>query len=83
MEAVMAILRSMEGSFDYTTFRVALQNQTMNDDQNTKLNHRLALLDSCLNEGTPESSVLTHFRGGHLTIIEYVPHAVTIAKVPY
>jgi hypothetical protein len=34
------------------------------------LNLRLSLLDSCLEGGTAENSINTHFRKGQLTIIE-------------
>jgi hypothetical protein len=81
MEPIMTILRSMEGRFDYTAFRAALEEQKFSGTQRAMLESRLALLDSCLNGGTPETSVVQYFRGGDLTIIEYVPHAVAVAKL--
>ena len=71
MEAIMSILRSMEGAFDYAEFREALKAQKFNPGQKAMLNLRLSLLDSCLEGGTKENRVSTHFRKGHLTIIEY------------
>ena len=70
MEAIMSILRSMESKFDYVQFREQLKAQKFNPGQKAMLNLRLSLLDGCLNEGTLENRVSTHFRMGQLTIIE-------------
>jgi hypothetical protein len=72
MEAIMSILRSMEGQFNYSSFRRQLQLQKFNPGQKAMLNLRLSLLDSCLEKGTPTNSVVNHFKEGQLTIIEYV-----------
>lgn len=69
MEAIMNILRSME-TFDYRMFRAELQAQRFNPGQKAMLNLRLSLLDSCLNGGTHQNSVVSHFGQGRLTIIE-------------
>jgi hypothetical protein len=66
----MNILRQMSDHFDYNYFRREIQAQKFNSSQNAMLKLRLSLLDSCLNEGTPENSILTHFKQGQLTIIE-------------
>lgn len=66
----MSILRSMESKFDYVRFRQQLKAQKFNPSQKAMLNLRLSLLDGCLNEGTLENRVSTHFRKGQLTIIE-------------
>ena len=71
MEAIMSILRSMEGTFEYADFRKELEAQKFNPSQKAMLNLRLSLLDSCLEGGTKWNRVSTHFRKGHLTIIEY------------
>ena len=70
MEAIMSILRSMEGSFDYVRFRDQLKEQKFNPGQKAMLNLRLSLLDSCLQGGTLGNRASTHFRKGQLTIIE-------------
>lgn len=70
MEAIMAILRSMDGTFDYTDFRRQLQAQKFNPGQKAMLNLRLSLLDSCLAGGNASNRVAAHFRKGQLTIIE-------------
>ena len=70
MEAIMSILRSMESNFDYTQFRDELKKQKFNPGQKAMLNLRLSLLDSCLEGGTLENRVPTHFKKGQLTIIE-------------
>lgn len=67
----MSILRSMEGNFNYTEFRKALKEQQFNPGQKAMLNLRLSLLDSCLEGGNTQNRASTHFRKGHLTIIEY------------
>jgi hypothetical protein len=73
MEAIMTILRSMEDSFDYSLFRERLEQEMFNPGQKAMLSLRLILLESCLQGGTPENSVVSHFRQGQLTIIEYAP----------
>jgi hypothetical protein len=70
MEAIMDILRSMEGSFDYYEFRHQLEMQRFNPGQKAMLSLRLKLLDSCLDGGSEENSVLNYFVPGQLTIIE-------------
>lgn len=60
----------MESKFDYIQFRQQLKAQKFNPGQKAMLNLRLSLLDGCLNEGTLENRVSTHFRKGQLTIIE-------------
>lgn len=70
MEAIMSILRSMEGNFDYASFRQTLQEQEFNPRQKAMMNLRLSLLDACLHGGNSTNRVSTHFRKGHLTIIE-------------
>ncbi|GJE88165.1 hypothetical protein PsYK624_042480 [Phanerochaete sordida] len=70
MEAVMTILRSMEDSFDYTKFREQLSAQTFSASQKSMLKLRLSLLDSCLKDGNASNRVSTHFKKGHLTIID-------------
>jgi hypothetical protein len=70
MEAIMNILRKMNDSFDYAAFRQQLAAQKFNPGQKAMLNLRLSLLDSCLEGGTAENSINTHFRKGQLTIIE-------------
>lgn len=72
MEAIMAILRSMQDDFDYSAFRAALQSKDFNRSQMAMLDLRLSLLDSCLDGGTRENSASTHFKKGQLTIIECV-----------
>ena len=71
MEAIMSILRSMEEDFDYAEFRRALEAQQFNPGQKAMLNLRLSLLDSCLKGGDSTNRASTHFKKGHLTIIEY------------
>ena len=71
MEAIMAILRSMENNFNYVQFRDQLRTQKFNASQRAMLNLRLSLLDSCLEGGTTANRVSSHFRRGQLTIIEY------------
>ena len=66
----MTILRSMEDSFDYTKFREQLSAQTFSATQKSMLKLRLSLLDSCLKDGNASNRVATHFKKGHLTIIE-------------
>jgi hypothetical protein len=70
MEAIMNILRQMNDQFDYAVFRQQLATQKFNPGQKAMLNLRLALLDSCLEGGSPENSVTTHFRKGQLTVVE-------------
>jgi hypothetical protein len=70
MEAIMNILRKMNDCFDYAAFRQQLEAQKFNPGQKAMLNLRLSLLDSCLEGGTAENSINTHFRKGQLTIIE-------------
>ena len=70
MEAIMSILRSMEGNFEYSDFRKALKEQQFNPGQKAMLNLRLSLLDSCLEGGDSTNRVSTHFKKGQLTIIE-------------
>jgi hypothetical protein len=70
MEAIMNILRHMTDRFDYAAFRQQLADQKFNPGQKAMLNLRLSLLDACLEGGSPENSVTTHFRKGQLTIIE-------------
>lgn len=72
MEAIMSILRSMENEFDYAQFRDKLRQQRFNPGQKAMLNLRLSLLDSCLQGGNAQNRVSSHFKQGHLTIIEYV-----------
>ena len=72
MEAIMAILRSMEDNFDYGEFRRRLDAQKFNGGQKAMLNLRLSLLDSCMKGGNATNRVSTHFKPGQLTIIEYV-----------
>lgn len=68
----MTILRSME-RFDYQIFRDELKAQKFVPSQKAMLNLRLSLLDACLKGGNATNRVSTHFRQGHLTIIEYAP----------
>jgi hypothetical protein len=70
MEAIMTILREMEGNFNYTTFRERLEEQKFTAGQKAMLNIRLGLLDSCLKGGTQANSIQSHFKPGHLTIID-------------
>ena len=70
MEAIMSILRRMESSFDYATFRDELNQTKFNPGQKSMLNLRLSLLDSCLEGGNAVNRVSTHFKKGHLTIVE-------------
>jgi hypothetical protein len=72
IEAIMAILRGMEGAFDCSLFRERLLEQILSPRHKATLSLRLSLLDSCLQGGTPENSVVSHFRQGQLTIVEYV-----------
>jgi hypothetical protein len=74
MEAIMAILRSMdsEDTFDYDDFRRQLSEQKFNPSQKAMLNIRLALLDSCLAGGNSQNRISNYFKKGHLTIVEYV-----------
>lgn len=71
MEAIMSILRSMEGDFKYAEFRKALERQQFSPSQKAMLNLRLSLLDSCLKGGNLTNRASIHFKKGHLTIIEY------------
>lgn len=66
----MTILRSME-QFDYKVFRDKLKAQNFSSSQMAMLSLRLSLLDACLKGGNATNRVSTHFRQGHLTIIEY------------
>lgn len=68
----MAILRTMDGTFNYIEFRRQLEAQKFNPSQKTMLNLRLSLLDSCLKGGSTANSVASNFRKGQLTIIESV-----------
>ncbi|EKM56169.1 uncharacterized protein PHACADRAFT_209653 [Phanerochaete carnosa HHB-10118-sp] len=70
MEAIMSILRSMESNFNYTAFRDELKQQKFSSGQKAMLNLRLSLLDSCLEGGNAYNRVSSHFRKGHLTIID-------------
>lgn len=70
MEAIMSILRSMENKFNYKDFRWQLKQQKFNPSQKAMLNLRLSLLDSCIEGGNYSNRVSTHFRKGHLTIVE-------------
>ncbi|KAI0344940.1 hypothetical protein BDW22DRAFT_1469295 [Trametopsis cervina] len=70
MESIMAILRSMQDEFDYYAFRTAIEQQGFNRSQMSMLRIRLSLLDSCLEGGTIENSVASHFGKGQLTIID-------------
>lgn len=82
MEAIMAILRSME-RFDYRVFRDQLKAQNFAPSQKAMLNLRLSLLDACLQGGSPANRVSNHFRPGHLTVIEYVctSHTPMVSRV--
>jgi hypothetical protein len=66
----MSILRGMEGAFDCGLFRERLQHQIFSPGQKNMLSLRLSLLESCLQGGTSENSVVSHFRQGQLTIVE-------------
>jgi hypothetical protein len=72
IEGTMSILRGMEGAFDCGLFRERLQDQIFSPGQKDMLSLRLSLLESCLQGGTSENSVVSHFRQGQLTIVEYV-----------
>ena len=72
METIMSILRSMGSNFNYTLFREELKRREFNSGQKMMLNLRLSLLDSCLEGGSTDNRVSTHFRKGQLTIIERV-----------
>lgn len=71
MELIMSILRDMD-EFDYGSFREALTQHELSNQQKAMLNLRLALLDSCLKGGDETNSVSTHFSQGMLTIVESV-----------
>ncbi|THG98001.1 hypothetical protein EW026_g4117 [Hermanssonia centrifuga] len=70
MESIMALLRSMEGNFDYRQFRGELDKQKFNSSQKAMLRLRLSLLDSCLLGGNSANRVSSHFSKGQLTIID-------------
>jgi hypothetical protein len=73
----MSLLRkTAEGDFDYGAFRRALDKQYFSRLQRAMLHQRLALLDGCIQDGTPENRVSTHFKSGQLTIIECVSSIV-------
>ena len=70
MEAIMVLLRSMEGNFDYKKFRNKLKQQQFSKGQQAMLNLRLSLLDSCMKNGNTSNRASSHFAPGQLTIIE-------------
>jgi hypothetical protein len=70
----MDVLRNMEDTFNYTTFREELtaRAKKFNKSQKSMLDLRLSLLDSCLDGGDRSNHAASFFRRGHLTIVEYV-----------
>ncbi|EIN14673.1 hypothetical protein PUNSTDRAFT_130298 [Punctularia strigosozonata HHB-11173 SS5] len=69
MECIMSILHGMD-PFDYDKFRDQLAAQKFDRTQETMLDFRLSLLDSCLQGGNAENRVSAQFKAGQLTIID-------------
>ncbi|KAF8637206.1 hypothetical protein AX16_010865 [Volvariella volvacea WC 439] len=69
MEVALTIFRDIN-PFSVPGFRKELAKRKLLSTNQTMLNLRLALLESCLEDGNESNSVTTYFKPGHLTIID-------------
>lgn len=65
----MALFRDMH-EFDYGHFRAMARRKHLSLDPRGALELRLGLLDLCVKDAATESSVVTRFKPGTITIVE-------------